>query len=195
MLRSSLQVIRDEHATLAAMLRSLSLMLERGPRDAPEQYFDVVRAMLFYIDEFPERLHHPKETELLFAPLLKNAPDMASLIERLDKDHAASELAVRELQHDLMAWEFIGDTRRPKFEAAARRYLDAYMEHMRLEETEILPMAEKALSEEAWRALDAAFAKNTDPLNGKYPRDPVYDRLFTRIVMRAPAPIGVGEAD
>jgi hypothetical protein len=23
-------------------------------------------------------------------------------------------------------------------------------------------------------------------------RDPMYDRLFTRIVMRAPAPIGVG---
>ncbi|NBX20402.1 MAG: hemerythrin domain-containing protein, partial [Betaproteobacteria bacterium] len=35
---------------------------------------------------------------------------------------------------------------------------------------------------------------NRDPLATKGQRDPVYDRLFTRIVMRAPAPIGVGEA-
>jgi hemerythrin-like domain-containing protein len=26
----------------------------------------VLRSMMFHIDEFPERLHHPKETELLF---------------------------------------------------------------------------------------------------------------------------------
>jgi len=30
-------------------------------------------------------------------------------------------------------------------------------------------------------------------LTGKYPPDPVYDKLFTRIVMKAPAPIGLGE--
>lgn len=29
--------------------------------------------------------------------------------------------------------------------------------------------------------------------NGKYPRDPMYDHLFMRIVMQAPAPIGLGE--
>ena len=41
------------------MLRSMLMMVERGPGDNPEKFFDVLRAMLFYIDEFPERLHHP----------------------------------------------------------------------------------------------------------------------------------------
>lgn len=193
MAHSSLQTIRDEHATLAAMLQSLAMMVERGPRDAPEQYFDVVRAMLFYIDEFPERLHHPKETELLFPPVLRAAPEMAPTIARLAKDHATSERAVRELQHDLLAWELMGDARRPRFEHSVQQYLQAYLAHMRLEESEILPVAEKVLSDTEWAALDAAFASNTDPLNGKFPRDPIYDRLFTRIVMRAPAPVGVGQ--
>jgi hypothetical protein len=49
------------------------------------------------------------------------------------------------------------------------------------------------LTDADWVALDAAFSANCDPLTGKYPRDPVYDRLFTRIVMRAPAPIGLGK--
>ena len=63
---------------------------------------------------------------------------------------------------------------------------------MRHEETVILPEAEKALSEADWKALYAAFEKNCDPRTGKYPPNPAYDRLFTRIVMTAPAPIGLG---
>ena len=62
----SLEIIRDEHSSLAAMLQSMRMLVDRGPGDDPKNFFDVLRAMLFYIDEFPERLHHPKETELLF---------------------------------------------------------------------------------------------------------------------------------
>ena len=76
---------------------------------------------------------------------------------------------------------------------ACKQYVTFYLEHMRLEETAILPVAEKVLTDEQWKALDTAFEKNCDPLTGKYSPDPAYDRLFTRIVMRAPAPIGLGD--
>lgn len=189
---SSLQIIRDEHAALAAMLRSMEMMLERGPADEPEQFFDVLRAMLFYIDEFPERLHHPKETELLFPAVLRLAPQIEDTVNKLTADHAVSENAVRELQHLLLAWELVGDSRHQAFEDAARQYIAQYLAHMRLEETVVLPEAQRVLSGEDWRAIDSAFVANRDPLASTLPRDPVYDRLFTRIVMRAPAPIGVG---
>ena len=193
MSHESIRIIHDEHAALAAMLQSLRMMVKRGPVNEPENFFDVLRAMLFYIDEYPERLHHTKETELLFPPVVRKAPHLQALIERLDQDHAHGESAVRELQHLLLAWELLGEPRRAVFEQAVGRYIDFYLEHMRQEETVIMPEAEKALSEADWAALDAAFATNCDPLTGKYPRDPVYDRLFTRIVMRAPSPIGLGE--
>ena len=192
MVHESIRIIHDEHAALSAMLQSLRLMVQRGPGDGPEQYFDVLRAMLFYIDEFPERLHHTKETELLFPPVRARAPHLKEALDKLDHDHARGEAAVRELQHLLLAWELLGESRRAAFEEAVKRYLDFYLEHMKLEETVILPEAEKVLTAQDWQALDAAFATNCDPLTGKYPRDAVYDRLFTRIVMRAPAPIGVG---
>ena len=190
---ASLRIIREEHAALAAMLRSMVMMIERGPGDAPEQYFDVVKSMLFYIDEFPERLHHPKESQLLFPRVAKLVPDVQFELERLEFDHANSEKAVRELQHMLLAWEMLGESRRADFEAATKRYLSAYMEHMQLEETAILPAARRVLKDADWQELDAAFSQNCDPLTGKYPRDPLYDKLFSRIVMRAPAPIGLGE--
>lgn len=192
MLHQSIQIIRDEHAVLAALLRSLEMMLERGAGKEPENYFDAMRAMLFYIDEFPERQHHPKESELLFPRVAHLVPETQELIARLDQEHANGEAAVRELQHLLLAWQLLGESRRAAFDAAARRYLAFYLEHMRLEETVILPAALKVLSAADWEELDAAFATNCDPLTGKYPRDPAYDQLFTRIVSRAPAPIGLG---
>ena len=192
MSHESLRIIHEEHAALAAMLQSLRMMVQRGPADAPEQYFDVLRAMLFYIDEFPERLHHPKESELLFPPLRARSRELADILNRLDRDHTRGEESVRELQHLLLSWELLGESRRAAFEQAALRYLDFYLEHMKVEETQVLPQALEVLTDQEWAVLDAAFARNCDPLTGKYPRDPVYDRLFTRIVMRAPAPIGVG---
>lgn len=193
MKHTSLQIIRDEHATLSAMLRSMRMLVVRGPGDSPQQYFDVLRAMLFYIDEFPERLHHTKESELLFPRVLRVAPELADAVARLDKDHQNGEKAVRELQHLLLAWELLGESRMPVFVTECQRYLDFYQEHMRLEETVILPEAERQLSDADWRDLDAAFKENTDPLGGKYPPNPAYDRLFTRIVLKARVPVGLGD--
>ena len=193
---AALRVIRDEHASLAAMLKSLLQMVQRGldpeGRGEHERYFDVMRAMLFYIDEFPETLHHPKETELLFPRVAKAAPETAELIAQLDRDHHAGENRVRELMHLLMAWEYLGESRRVASERAAKAYVGFYLEHMRQEEAVILPAAERALTNADWHGLNAAFATNQDPLNTRLPRNPQFDRLFTRIVILAPSPVGVG---
>ena len=74
MVHESMRVIIDEHSALSAMLRSLIMMIDRGPLDDRDQFFDVLRAMLFYVDEFPERLHHPKESTLLFPRVAFLAP-------------------------------------------------------------------------------------------------------------------------
>ena len=191
--RPALQIIRDEHSAVSAVLRSLLQMLDRGPDEEEERFFDVLRAMLFYIDEFPERSHHPKESDLLFPKVARAAPELMPVIQKLEEDHMAGEHRVRELQHLLLAWELLGDSRRPAFEEAARRYVDFYFKHMRTEETEVLPAAQRLLDAQDWAQLDAAFSSHQDPLAGG-DRDPIYDRLFTRIVMKAPAPIGVGPA-
>ena len=190
---STLQIIRDEHTALSAMLRSATAMVERGPGDEPERFFDVMRAMLFYIDEFPERLHHPKESQLLFPKVLKARPDLANVIRRLDNEHAAGESRVRDLQHMLLAWELLGEPRRPLFASALKEYVRFYLDHMKVEELEVLPAAEAALGAADWAEIDAAFEQERDPLAGGE-RVPAFDRLFTRIVMKAPAPIGVGPA-
>lgn len=187
----SLEVIRDEHQALAAMLRSLKMLLAQSRRDGGLPNFGVLRAMLFYVDEFPERLHHTKESQLLFPRLRERAPELAPVLDRLDRDHAQGERAIRDVEHALLAFEVMGEARRAAFEQAVERYVTAYLEHMAVEEGDVLPTAQKRLTAEDWQGLDAAFEANRDPLTG-HEAAAEYRELFRLIVQHAPAPIGLG---
>jgi hemerythrin-like domain-containing protein len=85
----------------------------------------------------------------------------------------------------------LGEAHREPFEQAVARYTDFYLAHMALEEKEILPLAERVLTEDDWRELDAAFSAHRDPFTGHEPADE-YRALYTRIVNAVPAPIGLG---
>ena len=151
MATASIRIILVEHAALSAMLKSLVMMLNQGPGDVqPEMFFDVLHVMLFYIDEYPERQHHPKESNLLFPKAARVAPDTLATIEHLESDHHSGEQRVRALQHQLIACELFGEPRRAVFESAARTYVKFYLEHMRIEEQVILPAAEKGLDAADW---------------------------------------------
>lgn len=187
----ALDVIRDEHQALAAMLRSLQMLLAQARKDRTLPPFDVVRAMMFYIDEFPERLHHTKESQLLFPKVRERAPELGPVIDKLERDHTAGEKAIRDLEHTLLAFEVMGEPRRVAFEQALERYIANYLAHMACEEQDIIPTAKRVLTEADWAELDAAFAANRDPLTGHEPEDG-YRPLFRKIVNSAPAPIGLG---
>jgi hemerythrin-like domain-containing protein len=190
---SALRVIQAEHQALAAMLRSLLMLIKQSNERGQAPPFDVLRAMLFYIDEFPERLHHPKESDLLFPRLRARRPDLAEVMDGLDRDHDHGEASVRTLQHQLLAYELLGEPRRAAFENAARSYVENYLRHMTVEETAVLPAARTSLLPEDWEALNAAFEANRDPLAGHDPSGE-FAPLFRTIVQRAPAPVGLGQA-
>ena len=192
----AVRVIRAEHDALAAMLRTVPLLLQAQRSVGTPPDFVALRAMLFYVDEFPERLHHTKETQLLFPKLRARAPELRGLLDDLDMDHAAGERAIRELQHSLLAWEQMGDVRRDKFEQQLSVYTARYLRHMRREETEILPRAVALLSAEDWAELDEAFGSHRDPLAPRpgQTADEAYAPLRQRILAALPAPLGWGPA-
>jgi len=194
----TLRIIRDEHGVLSAVLRSISLLLSESSRRGVKLDYMVLRAMLFYIDEFPERVHHPKESSLLFPKLRARSSAVAAVLDRLDRDHATSHQAVRDLEHQVLELEMMSDSRdfdvrRTRFDAALQTYVTAYLDHMHLEEVEVLPLAEKVLTERDWAELDEAFMQNRDPLTYRDGEDE-FRPLFKRILMTLPAPLGLGPA-
>ena len=181
MSHQSIRIIREEHSSLGVMLQSLLTLVERGPGNPTSDYFTVLRAIFFCIDEFHEAQHHPKESTLLFPKVAAASQEAADAVRLLDQDHAQSEASARHLQHLLVAWEMIGSTRRGTFESECRAYVAHLQNHMELEERLILPYAERCLSAEDWQRLDDAFALYGDARVSNYLADPDYASLLARI--------------
>jgi hemerythrin-like domain-containing protein len=187
----SIQIIRDEHRSLAAVLHGL-LYLVRQTRDkgAPANHA-VLSAMLYYIDAFPERFHHPKEDRYLFPLLRARAPETGSVLDALEKDHVVGAAKLRALIQAFTRYREGGEVEFNAFAEALEAYAEFHWQHMRTEETKVLPAAQLALTAGDWEAVDAAFTGHTDPLLGAEP-GMQWTQLFTRIANLAPPPIGVG---
>jgi len=191
-MNKAIRIIRDEHRSISAVLSGLIELTRVARNPGVQPGFAVFRAMIHYIDEFPERLHHPKEDHFLFARLAERAPDTRPLVEELRKEHVRGAELVRELESALIAFEVNGARELPAFDAAVNAYAQFHWDHMRKEEEQVLPLAEKHLTEADWRWIEDAFAGNRDPIADLRERD--FEQLYQRIVNLAPAPVGLGEA-
>ncbi|HEY8976163.1 MAG TPA: hemerythrin domain-containing protein [Burkholderiaceae bacterium] len=189
-MRPALRVLRDEHDALSALLHTLVLMLAQARANHRPPDFGALRAMLFYVDEFPEKRHHRKESELLFPRLRARTPLARDVLDRLDDDHERGHARIRDVEHALTEYEMLGPGRGADFERALQRYVDFYRAHMALEEDEIFPLAERHLTDEDWQHLEAELAGEPDPLTGRS-ADEEYRALFDRIVGLVPAPFGL----
>ena len=147
------------------MLQSILMLLSQHRRDGTLPDFSVLRSMLSYVDEFSEKRHHRKETELLFPKLRARAPQAGPVLDQLDGEHASGEKCIQHLGHVLLGFKLMGEPGRQAFEQATKRCVSFYLGHMALEEQNILPLAETVLSDADWAELDQAFAGNRDPLH------------------------------
>jgi len=189
----AIRIIRDEHRAIAAILHGM-LFLVRKIRDrgaTPD--FNLFGAMIYYIDAFPERFHHPKEDRYLFHVLRIRHPASASLLDRLEDEHRTGAYKIRALEQALARYQHGGASEFPDFAKAVEDYAAFHWNHMRAEEDEVLPLAEKHLSAADWDGVDTAFLGHVDPMHGAG-AEGEYQALFTRIVNLAPPPIGVGPA-
>jgi hemerythrin-like domain-containing protein len=187
----AIRILKDEHRSISAVLLGLKHLAQLAQDPHVQPRFQVFRSMLRYIDEYPERLHHPKEDEHLFARLLQRAPETKALVDDLKDEHVKGVQLIRDLERSLLFFEEGWPRGAREFLAAVDAYADFHWNHMRKEETELLPLAERYLNAEDWRAIGAAFARNSDALAGVEVQD--FQKLFSRIANLAPAPIGLGD--
>ena len=185
----ALDMIHDEHRALAAMLNGMRT-IATGIRDGRMKVdFALYAAMIRYMEEVPEKLHHPKENEYLFA-LLRLRTDAANpILARLEAEHQAGSKRIHALRTALESYKTAGDAGFAAFFAALNDYVADEWQHMNTEEHEIFPLARQHLLPEDWAAIEAAFLANDNPWQGKRGE---YEALFSQIVNTAPAPVGLG---
>ena len=190
-MKDTVTILKNEHRSISAVLSGLIELARLAQDTKVRPQFAVLHAMLRYIDEYPERLHHPKEDAYLFARLAARAPQTKGLVERLRAEHVDGARLVRELERVLLSFEQGWPAGAREFLGAVDAYARFHWDHMRCEESELLPLAEQHLTAEDWRAIDDAFAGNQDPIADLREQD--FQKLFTRIVNLAPAPVGLGD--
>lgn len=189
----ALRIVREEHERLAAVVHGMRYLARAIGEKAAQPDLRVFRAMLLYISEYPERLHHPKEDLYLFAPLRAHTHAHDETLAALEAQHANGEAMVRRLEHLLLRYEFGGEPEFAPFAGQVECYADFYFRHMRTEEDVIFPALREHLSAGDWEKADRAFASNIDPLAGTDLKHDL-ERLFTVIVSITPAPVGLGPA-
>ena len=190
-MNEAIRILRNEHRSISSVLHGLQELAQTAKNPQVRPDFSVLRAMIYYIDSFPERLHHPKENDALFPRVLARAPDAKTLVQELRDEHEKGGALIRDLDRALIAFEVAWPFGADRFDDAVRAYSNFHWDHMRKEERVLLPIAEAALTDEDWKVVAAEFARNDDPIADLREKD--FAGLFSRIVSIAPAPVGLGK--
>ena len=190
---TALTTIRDEHCTIAAILHGMEYLVQEISAKRRKIDPRVFHAMIYYLDTFSERMHHPKEDQYLFGILRQRNAEAAVLIAALEAEHSGGAEALRRLAQALIRYEEGGEKEFRAFERQVTSFVEGYRNHMRKEEEELFPLALKVFTPLDWVMIDAAFKENVDPLAAAREEED-FENLFARIVSLAPPPIGVGPA-
>ena len=126
----ALKIILDEHVALRRGLRALREIVTRARSPGVPPDFERLRALLFYLDEMPARLHHTAEEQVLFPRIRERCPVLRPVLDRLEAEHGRCEITVQALERALTAWEVMGDERREAFELPLRVFVEGYVGQM-----------------------------------------------------------------
>ena len=185
----AIDIIHAEHRALGAVLQAFRFVLASIRSGAMQPDFKLLDALIEYITEVPDKLHHPKEDDVLFVKILEVVPEAAALINKLQHDHVMGERSTLALREALKHYQAVGSVGFTDFEATAIKYIDSSWSHLGVEEKELLPLARQRLAAQDWAGIDAAFEANKDPWSGPTGE---FRTLFSRIVNMVPPPYGVG---
>ena len=174
----------EEHRALRTVLAILERLLTDAAERGTAPDFALISSALYYIDDFPERVHHPKEDTHLFAALRRRTNRFNSVLDRLQAEHIRGAQMLARVQRELVHYQGGAPSGLRKTRAAVSAFAAMQYDHMRCEEGVLLASREY-LTEDDWSAIARAFAANDDPLSAGSARLE-FRRLRSRILTLLP---------
>ena len=192
MMHAAIRLIRDEHRSISAVLRAAQFLVDKALSTGTAPDFELLHAMLYYLREFPEQRHHPKEDRVLFAQIRSRTREADAAIAELREEHKRGDEMLRVLEMALDHWQAGATDGARQFAEVLSGYTRFHHAHMEKEETRVLPAAERALSNEDWHEIYSAFESHRDPMFGKDTANEFRD-LFAKIIRLSPPPTETGK--
>ncbi len=153
----------EEHRTLGTVLAMMQRLLNDTARRGTAPDFPLLCSALYYISEFPERVHHRKEDDHLFAALRRRTANLNDVLHRLSAEHVRSPQMLARIERELVHYQGGAPEGLQRLISAVTAYSDMLGAHMRTEE-EVFAAARVVLTEEDWIAIRRAFEPGGDPL-------------------------------
>ena len=182
---SAIAIIKEEHRSIGYVVHTLQRLLHDVANHKSEADFALIATMLYYIDSFTDRCHHPKEDEHLFKRLRNRTNAANAVLDELQEQHANGARSMNCLVQTFVQWQGGAPHGLRPFSQTVDSYAESLWQHMELEESGALVLAREHLLDEDWRAINDAFRANEDPLFGPHVRDE-FLKLKQRIVNRLP---------
>ncbi|MBC5765024.1 hemerythrin domain-containing protein [Ramlibacter albus] len=131
--------------------------------------YELMLDIIDYLRDYADQVHHPREDEA-FRRLAQRSAQHRKVLQRLHQEHRVIAKAGENLRELLQQAENDSVVSRAEIEVAAATYLVYWGNHIAREEEEVLPAAEKLLTESDWAAARDAAPAMTDPLFGSDPQ-------------------------
>jgi hemerythrin-like domain-containing protein len=180
----AISTIKLEHRSLGMVLHVLQDLLRKVAAGHVVADFGVFATALYYIDDFPERCHHPKEDEYLFKRLRLRTSEFDAVLDQLQTEHARSAITVAGLHRALVHYQGGAAEGLRLFKAAVDSYAADMRSHFR-QEDDLMACAGAVLTDEDWELIAWAFTTNDDPLFGDNLRLE-FSQLYHRIMRLVP---------
>ncbi len=175
-----LERLNDEHRNLARFLYCFKYQLRGFEDPNQETNINLILDMLDYINTIPERYHHPAE-DVMFKRMLTKDFDKKDLVQSIIDDHANLESITVNLKNDFNAIAMDIAVPMDRLKQKVEEYLDAQLEHLDIEESEIYPLAEELLDETDWQELDTQIEQiGEDPLFDQTKAE--YEQMYREVV-------------
>lgn len=163
---SVIDIILAQHRDFARVLKVLEAIadgpLEERRREDLDRLFDICH----YARVFPDKLHHPDEERYVFGPLRETAVDHREMIDEIRAEHERADSLTMRLMDAAKAFDK-GECDADFLRRTIRTYLSFQFDHMRKEESNLLPLVEQALESKQYHAATKSFAQHADPLFGE----------------------------
>jgi hemerythrin-like domain-containing protein len=134
---TAIATIKLEHRSLGMVLHTLQALLQKIAEGHAVADFGLLATALYYLDDFPERCHHPKEDEYLFRRLRLCSTEFDGLLDRLQAEHVRSAAAVSGLHRALVHYQGDAPEGLQLFRAAVDSYAADMRGHMTSEDIRI----------------------------------------------------------
>ncbi len=172
--------LQVEHDHILRKLNLLELQyLDMCRGKAPD--YSLMRSIIVYIQEYPEKIHHPLE-DMIFSILLERVDD-AGFVQEIITEHTQLEDVTRRLRESLESLSS-GIVTKEEIKQQLSVFLVGQRQHIYIEEVKVYPLVQSILTKKDWKQLQSMVPILDEPIFGRRTRDD-YERLYREIEDRS----------